>query len=210
MATPGRAAKAVIFDYGNVLCRLDRGAVNRALAGHCALSVEEVGARLWEGDIERGAETGELDSRSQFDRVREAIGADPAWSYEDFEREYMACLLPNPDGEAALLGAARAGLRCFILSNTSFLHSRAIFLNETLASIPELYALSYKLGFMKPDPRCWLWILERASLQPQECVYVDDLEENCAAAAALGIRPILYDFRTEDLSRKLGAMLQSG
>ncbi len=203
----GAAVKAVIFDFGNVLCRLDRPAGNRAIASHCGLSPEEVDARIWGGDIERDAETGKIDSRTHFERVREALGAEASWSYGDFEREYMACLLPHPDGEAALAGVAKAGLRTFILSNTSFLHSRWIFLNEALATIPELYALSYKIGFMKPDPRCWLWILERAGLKPQECLYVDDVEAYCDAASALGLHSIQYDHKSENLLHKLLAVL---
>jgi glucose-1-phosphatase len=203
----GGAAKAVIFDFGNVLCRLDRPAADRALAARCALSPEEVDTRIWGGDIERDAETGRIDSRAHYERVREAIGADPSWSYADFAEDYMECIKPNADGEAALARAAGAGLRTFVLSNTSFLHSRAIFLNEALATYPEAYALSYKVGFMKPDPRIWLWLLERASLSPGDCLYVDDVEAYCAAAEALGIRSFRYDLETESLLQKLGAVL---
>jgi FMN phosphatase YigB (HAD superfamily) len=209
--SPGRergdAIKAVIFDYGNVLCRLDRLAVDLSFSARCALTPKEVGERLWYGDLERDAETGRIDSRAQFLRAKKAIGADESWGYEDFARDYMACVLPNPDGLAALVGADRLGLRTFVLSNTSFLHSRSIFLDEALATIPELYALSYKLGFMKPDPRCWLWILERASLRAEECVYVDDIAEYCAAAAGLGLIPLQYDYKTENLLHKLEAVL---
>jgi putative hydrolase of the HAD superfamily len=203
----GKAIKAIIFDYGNVLCRLDRAAVNRAIAAHCPLSAEEVGDMLWNGDMEREAETGRIDSRAQFERVSATIGADPSWTYEAFALEYMTCLLPNPDGEAALVGVSKAGFRTFVLSNTSFLHSRAIFRNETLATIPELFALSFKLGFMKPDPRCWLWILERARLNADECIYVDDVEVYCAAAATLGLHAIRYDYAAENLLQKIEAAL---
>ena len=204
----GRAVKAVIFDYGNVLCRLDRPAVDRSFAARCGLTPEEAGARIWGGDLERELETGAIDSREHFERLRLALGAQASWRYEEFAEEYMACLLPHPEGEAALVAAARSGLRTFILSNTSFLHSRAIFQNETLATIPEIYALSYKLGFMKPDPRCWLWLLERASLRPEECLYVDDVEAYCEAAEKLSLRALRYDYRSENLLQKLRAALQ--
>lgn len=211
METPGRkgtgAVKAVIFDFGNVLCRLDRPAANRAIASHSRLSAEEVDARLWGGDIERDAETGRIDSQGLFRRVREAIGAEASWTYGDFEAEFMRCIQPNPDGEAALIGAAERGLRTFVLSNTSFLHARWLFQNETLATVPELYALSYKLGFMKPDPRCWLWLLERSGLGPGECLYVDDLAAYCAAAEALGLGSIRYDLGSENLLQKLEGVL---
>lgn len=199
--------KAVIFDFGNVLCRLDRPAANRAIASHSGLSAEEVDARLWGGAIERDAETGKIDSHGLFERVGAAIGAEPGWTYEAFEAEFMRCLQPNPDGEAALAGVARRGLRTFVLSNTSFLHARGIFQNEALASIPELYALSYKLGYMKPDPRCWLWILERTGLRPGECLYVDDVAAYCAAAEALGLGSVHYDLDSENLLQKLEGVL---
>jgi glucose-1-phosphatase len=207
--TEGRdgVVKAVIFDFGNVLCRLDRSGGNRILATHCALSPEEVDKRIWGGDLERDAETGRIDSRTQFERIREVIGADPSWSYEEFSRDFMAFLKPHPEGEAALVGVARSGYRTFILSNTSFLHSRGIFQNENLATIPELYALSYKIGFMKPDPRCWLWILDRTGLRPEECMYVDDVQAYCDAAAALGLRSMRYDPETENLLQKLETVL---
>lgn len=203
----GQTIKAVIFDYGNVLCRLDRSGGNRLLAAHCGLSPEEVGRRIWGGDLERDAETGKIDSRTQFERIRMALCAESSWTYEEFSGEFMAYLLPHPDGEAALAGANRAGLRTFILSNTSFLHSRSIFQNENLATIPELYALSYKIGFMKPDLRCWQWILDRTGLQAEECVYVDDVKAYCEAAGKLGFRALQYDPDTGNLLQKLESVL---
>jgi len=203
----GGPIKAVIFDYGNVLCRLDRPAVERAFASRCPLRPEEVAEKIWSYEIVLDAETGRIDSRTHYELIRDAIGAEASWTYAEFERDYMACLRPNPDGVAALLAAAKAGLRTFVLSNTSFLHSRAIFLDETLATVPEIHALSFKIGFMKPDPRIWRWLLDRAGLEARECVYVDDVQAYCDAAARLGMRAIRYDLREENLSRKLDAAL---
>ncbi len=182
--------KAAVFDYGNVLCRVDRSACNRALAAHSRLAAEEVGRFVWGGAIEEDAETGRIDSREHFRRIKAAIDGEAGWTYERFAEEYMAGILPHPDGEAALLGARRLGLRCFVLSNTSFLHARGIFTSEVLCTVPELHALSFKLGWMKPDPRCWRWLLDRAGLDAAECIYVDDALINCEAAAAMGFRVI--------------------
>ena len=212
MASARRSAgaaskKAVIFDFGNVLSILDRSATDRAFAAHCGLSPEEVGSRLRSDDLLFDLETGRIDAREHFERVKRALGADNSWNYDEYDEEFMRCILPNPPGRAALKAAAEAGHRTFILSNTSFLHSRAIFLDETLAGLPELYALSYKIGCMKPDPRIWLWLLERAGLEPEDCVYVDDVEAYCATAGALGMGTVTYDFRVDDLWRKLEVIL---
>ena len=112
--------------------------------------------------------------------------------------------------EAALLGARALGLRCFILSNTSFLHSRAIFTNEVCCTVPELHALSFKLGWMKPDPRCWTWLLERAGLPAGDCLYVDDVAEYCGVAAGLGFRTLHYEIGAMNLLQAIAAVLYSG
>lgn len=191
--------KAIIFDYGNVLCRVDRSVCNRMLAAHSRLGAEEVGLRVWGGDIERDAETGRIDSRAHFQRIKAAIGGEDGWTYERFAEEYMSAIQPRQEGEELLLGARTLGLRCFILSNTSFLHARSIFANEVFCTVPEFHALSFKLGWMKPDPRCWDWILERTGLQAGECLYVDDVAANCAAAEALGFRAVRYEIGAYDL-----------
>ena len=202
--------RAVVFDFGNVLCRLDRPACNRALAAHSALGPEEVGRRIWGGELERAAETGRIDSHEQFRRVKAAIGGAADWSYDEFAQDYMAGIGPHPEGEAALLGARELGLRCFVLSNTSFLHARALFTSEACCTVPELHALSFKLGWMKPDPRCWTWLLERAGLRPGDCLYVDDLPASCARAQALGFRTIHYQIGAMKLLQAIEGVLYSG
>lgn len=201
--------RAVIFDFGNVLCRLDRSACNSALAAHSPLDAEKVGRLVWGGDIELDAETGKIDSREHFRRIKAAIGGEAAWTYDCFATEYLSAIQPHPEGEAALLGAKELGLRCFILSNTSFLHARGIFTNEVLCTVPELHALSFKLGWMKPDPRCWTWILERTGLPAGDCLYVDDVAAYCATAESLGFRAIHYEIGSIDLLQTIQGVLYS-
>lgn len=201
--------QAIVFDYGNVLCRIDRPACNRALAAHSPLAAEEVGRLVWGGDIELDAETGKIDSREHFRRIKAAIEGEEAWTYECFAAEYMSAIQPCPEGERILLGARQLGLRCFILSNTSFLHSRSIFANEIFCTVPELHALSFKLGWMKPDPRTWTWLLEHAHLRAGDCIYVDDVPSNCATAEQLGFHAIHYEIAGYDLVEKLRATLKT-
>jgi FMN phosphatase YigB (HAD superfamily) len=202
--------RAIVFDFGNVLCRLDRPGCNRALAAHSRLDAEEVGRLVWGGDIEQAAETGKIDSREHFRRVKAAIGGEEGWTYECFATEYLSAIQPHPEGAASLRGARQLGLRCFILSNTSFLHARGIFANEDFCTVPELHALSFKLGWMKPDPRCWTWLLERAGLPASDCIYVDDIPAYCATAESLGFRAIQYEIGEIDLLQEIRRVLYSG
>lgn len=49
---------------------------------------------------------------------------------------------------------------------------------------------SSKAGVRKPDPKIYLMMCEALSVEPENCVYLDDLGINCKPAAALGMKAI--------------------
>ena len=65
------------------------------------------------------------------------------------------------------------------------------------------HIFSFKVGVMKPDPRIWQVMLERASLQAGQCLYIDDLEPFCAAAGRLGFHTLHYRKGETDLVGEL-------
>lgn len=200
--------KAVVFDFGNVLCSVDRMAFARAAAPFSRLSPEKLDALLWGGSLEKELETGKLDSRGYYSRVAELAGFRPGYGYERFAGDFKLIIQPNPDGENALELVKDMGLRSFVLSNTSFLHATMIFGNETLAGIPEHHILSYKVGVMKPDPEIWMALLRCSGLRAEDCLYVDDVKAYCDKAAALGFGAFQYDKNIHNLSLILKNMLQ--
>ena len=51
---------------------------------------------------------------------------------------------------------------------------------------------SHEVGLAKPAPRIYALTSQRLGVQPQEIVFLDDVERNVAAAAASGFHAILY------------------
>ncbi len=47
-------------------------------------------------------------------------------------------------------------------------------------------------GVRKPEPRVYEILLHRLCARPAQCLFVDDSEENCAAAAELGMRTVRF------------------
>lgn len=199
--------RAVVFDYGNVLVTVDRLAQCRQLARHSPLSPEEILRLIWGGDLEREAESGRYDSHEQFRRIHRRIQARQNWSHEEFLEDFAAGFDLIPEGLAALRLAAGAGKRTFILSNTSYPHARRLFRHEELATIPEGYVFSFKVGAMKPDPAIWGHLLANTGLAAGQCVYIDDVPEYCSAAEALGFAAIHYERGRTDLLRRLRELL---
>ncbi len=66
--------------------------------------------------------------------------------------------------------------------------------------------LSYKDHLLKPEPEIYQLLLKRYGLSADECVFIDDLQENIDAAKAQGIHGIVfqsYEQAAEELNRML-------
>lgn len=69
---------------------------------------------------------------------------------------------------------------------------------------------SSKAGVRKPDPRIYLMMCDHLGLEPQQCIYLDDLGINCKPAAQLGMHAIKVtsgEQALDDLSAVLGLAL---
>lgn len=56
----------------------------------------------------------------------------------------------------------------------------------------DVVVLSGDVGMRKPDPAIFLHTVSLLHLQPSECVFVDDLPHNVAAAEALGMTGVVH------------------
>lgn len=57
--------------------------------------------------------------------------------------------------------------------------------------------LSYREHVVKPMPEIYELLIDRYELVPEECVFLDDVEENLRAAEAFGIHTILFENREQ-------------
>jgi putative hydrolase of the HAD superfamily len=83
-------------------------------------------------------------------------------------------------------------LRIGILSNTTWEWTRRLREVHDWADRFDPVLLSCELGLCKPDPAIYRLLLERLGLPGAQVLFVDDREDNLAAAAALGIKGHLF------------------
>lgn len=182
--------RAVFFDIGGVL----------------ALSPPTGWESRWETKL--GLSTGELDRRLETLWQTGMVGATKE---EDVPGEVGRRLgLKAPEVEAMLVDAwdeylgrpnveiiryfesLRARCRTAIISN-SFVGARE---REQarygFAGLCEDIVYSHEVGIAKPDRRIYELACERLEISPAESVFVDDLDENITAAAALGMRAVRF------------------
>ena len=86
----------------------------------------------------------------------------------------------------------KAGYGVYYLSN----YSRKAYdeCGESLAFMPYMDGgiVSFKVGKTKPSADMFRLFLDRYGLKAEECVFVDDTEENVAAAGKLGFAGIVF------------------
>ncbi len=64
-----------------------------------------------------------------------------------------------------------------------------------LHEIDELFETIIDSGFVgtrKPEPEIYAIVLERLGVPGDECVFIDDFEDNCIAAAEAGMHPVHF------------------
>ena len=93
-----------------------------------------------------------------------------------------------PDMAGLVLRARRAGVRTALLSNSwGNTYPRAGW-----SEMFDAVVISGEVGMRKPDPEIFHHTLGVLGVAPQETIFVDDLQLNVEAAAALGILTVLH------------------
>ena len=186
-----------VFDSFKAFCvkeGLDPGTVKRLFREDAAALAEL--RRLERGEVSEeefsvtfGRMLGVSDTEGLVDRLFAGMG-------------------PDEPMIEAVKAAKRSGVRTGLISN-SWGHGR-----YDRDAFPELFdgvVISGEVGLHKPEPEIFHLGAEKVGLSPSECVFVDDLKENCAGAAAVGMTPILprgADTTLPELERLLGLELR--
>lgn len=87
--------------------------------------------------------------------------------------------------------ARSAGIRTAVLSNSLGREPYDPYAGFDLHGAFDAVVLSADHGVRKPDPAVFRIALDTLGVRPEECLFVDDSEENLAAALKLGFTPVL-------------------
>lgn len=132
-----------------------------------------------------------LDERAWVGKLHAVLRAkapelDLSRSEPDFGRQWFAGHQVNGAVRDFAIELAESGTRVGVLSNNVVewepYWRTMIDLDDVLSALID----SCKVGFRKPDPEIFALAAERAGVDPGQCILVDDLAENCAAARESG------------------------
>jgi glucose-1-phosphatase len=180
----------VVFDFGNVLGFFSHRRSAEQVAAYTKMSVEAVQAYLYGGRLEEDYESGRISTAVYTGIARETCHL--TCSDAEFAAAYSDMFTPNPD-VCALVPALKTKYTLYLLSNTNDLHYRQFHeqFRDVLANFDGL-VLSHEVGVRKPNRGIYEVCQRRSGRPAAECVFIDDLPTNVAAARACGWHGLQY------------------
>ncbi len=94
-----------------------------------------------------------------------------------------------PDMNGLVYRARAAGLKTALLSNSWGNE----YPRDGWDDMFDATVISHEVGLRKPDPAIFMHVCDLLGVEPQDCVFVDDLVTNTRAAAALGMVSVLHE-----------------
>ncbi|MCB0461098.1 MAG: HAD family phosphatase [Flavobacteriaceae bacterium] len=180
--------KTIIFDFGDVFINLDKPAIKRELF---KLGVPET-ISLDMYHIASEYEKGLISTESFVFHFNEKF---PNIASQDFIKAWNSIILDFPEHRLEFIETLSKTnkYQLILLSNTNDLHIEQVIENMSLPRYERFkncfnkFYLSQEIHLSKPSSSIYEFVLHENNLQPEECLFIDDVKENTEAAAKLGI-----------------------
>jgi putative hydrolase of the HAD superfamily len=156
-------------------------------------------------ELVRGLETGSISEDDFGERFGELLGLEQRTGLVD---RMFGSLREDEEMLAAVRRARAAGIRTGLVSNSM---GAGRYDRSSFGELFDGVVISGEVGLHKPQPEIFLLGAERAGVEPEACVFVDDLRENCEGAEAVGMTAVLHrgaDTTLPELERLLGVALR--
>jgi putative hydrolase of the HAD superfamily len=167
-----------VFDSFKAFCRTE----GLDPAAFATLMTEDAEARRQL----RRVETGQIDEAEFGELLGEKLGIEDR---RDLVDRLFAGMRPDEPMVEAVRRAKAAGVRTGLVSNSI---GEGRYDRSTFPELFDAVVISAEEGMHKPQPEIFLLGAERVGLAPGECVFVDDLRENCTGAEAVGMTAVLH------------------
>lgn len=124
-----------------------------------------------------------------------------------FTRSFAVRFRQHPYAKPWIRSLRSEGFGVYYLSNYC---QQAVDANPEVLDFTDLMdggVFSYLVRLIKPDPAIYRLICERYSLEPEECVFIDDKQVNVDAARAFGMQAFVFT-GYEDASKRLESLVR--
>lgn len=193
--------KNIIFDMGRVLLKFDPYV---SLNTYCdnQEDIELIYKELFEGPEWIMGDEGKITNGQRYELVKERVPKNLHRTLKLIVENWEMCMEPVEGAREFYQLVKEKGYHTYVLSNAC---------NRFFGYFPRFYDLlsfegivvSSEVKMIKPNPDIYNYLLETYSLNPKECLFIDDLKTNVEAAKEFGVKGFLFENNYEDLKKFL-------
>ncbi|NQU53425.1 MAG: HAD family phosphatase [Bacteroidetes bacterium] len=185
--------KNIIFDMGNVLLNLDFEASIKAFQ-ELGLAKDILDRKLVYSDpVFYDLETGNVTTEKFRNRLREIL-KNPTVTDQQIDEAWNAMILDIPAKRVTLLLELSKKYNVYLFSNTNKIHINKIskeFLLQHAIDFSSLFVKDYysqDIKDRKPNLSSFEKVVKLSGINPEESLFVDDLEDNINGAQQVGLK----------------------
>ena len=183
--------KAIIFDFGNVICRFTNDILRERISKLSEKTKEEILNLVYKkSDLPKQFETGLISGQEFFEELSSICGLKV--SYEELKKIYSEDKFTPVEGMEKLIEELKGKYKIGLLSNTSEWDFDYMLKSAPMIKTFNTITTSFEAKSMKPDKGIFLDALSKLNLKSEECFYVDDILEYVEAAKKLGIKAVQF------------------
>jgi len=184
--------RAVIFDIGRVLVRVDIQGVKSSLAQGLPLGPEELWSAIEKDPRWPDWQEGRMAPLDWHLHLSKRFNM--SLSFAEFTTVWNSALDPKPIHNVSLFAELSKNYRLGLLSNTDPIHvARLESTYDFFEYFPKpVRTYSCGVGASKPDPLIYREALRACKVKAEEAVYIDDILAYVEAARKLGLTGIHF------------------
>jgi FMN phosphatase YigB (HAD superfamily) len=182
---PPQKIRAIISDIGRVIVGVDVSRAMQGLSSSIPLSPKEIWSAIEKDPRFVDLQDGRITARDWHLHIVRRLGGN--LTYDQFTQAWNAALLPETLQPDSLWAGLAKKYRLSLLSNTDPIHVAHMESTFTFFKYFPVRIYSCVVGSSKPKPVIYQEALRATKVKANEAVYIDDLEENVAAASSLGM-----------------------
>ena len=204
---PKAKFRAIIFDIGRVLIRVDVSRAMDGLASGLLLTPQEAWSAIEKDPRWLDWQEGRISPRDWHLHLSKRLGS--SLTFEQFSEVWNRALDPNPIHAESFFENLSKNYRLALLSNTDPIHMSNEEARFSFFRFFPIRIYSYRVGASKPDPLIYREALQACQVRAEEAVYIDDVAAYAKAAQRLGMSAIVFQSPEQLQSdlRKVGVQL---
>jgi glucose-1-phosphatase len=188
----GDKFRAIIFDIGRVLVRLDISRAVAGLAEGVTLSPADIWSAITHDPRWRDWQEGRMTPRDWHSHLSKRLGG--SLSFEQFTDAWNRAIHPLPILENSVFERLSKRYRLALVSNTDPIHVAHLESGfDFIRNFPKPARIySCVVGASKPDPLIYREALRATKARAEEAIYIDDIPSYVEAAQRLGMAGITF------------------